>query len=238
MSMLVLQSKHEIDSARNDLRRMDVSFIDSLPRRLLRRLKLVSGIAVGDYIKSWDVLRTLEFIERCVEKKEPILDIGCYACEILPALHKRGYTQLVGVDLNPRIHKMPHGDGIRYEVSDFMKTRFPDASFRAITSISVIEHGFKQTPLLREMARLLSPGGYLIASFDYWPDKIDTTGTQFFGMDWQIFSKHDVLSLIESAASYGLAPFGSVATHANEKTVHCAGKRYTFAWLALRKTPT
>jgi SAM-dependent methyltransferase len=236
MAMEVLQNRLQIVNARQELVKKGTSFVDSPLQALLRRIRLVDGVAVGDEVKSWDVLSTLKFIEDHVHKHEPILDIGCYASEVLLALHKLGYSDLTGVDLNPKIRRMPHQDSIRYEVADFTRTTFERASFRAITSISVIEHGFHQQILLEEMARLLTPAGYFIASFDYWPVKIDTTGTSFFGMDWQIFSKQDVADFVEEAAKYGLVPIGDLMNEGAERVINCAGKQYTFAWLVLHKS--
>ena len=147
------------------------------------------------------------------------------------------YTNLTGVDLNPRIKKMPFAGPIRYEVADFMATPFSDVSFGAITAISVIEHGFNSDRLLREISRLLRPGGYFIASFDYWPEKIDTTGTKIFGMDWTIFSREEVLDLVSRAKGYGLEPVGDIALDAGDRVIHWGGKEYTFGWMTLRKTP-
>jgi SAM-dependent methyltransferase len=147
-----------------------------------------------------------------------------------------GYANLTGVDLNPDIRYMPYADNIRYVVSDFMHTPFENGSFEVITSTSVIEHGFNGQALLLEMSRLLRPGGYFIASFDYWPEKIDTTGIPFFGMDWKIFSKQEVLAFIQEAAAYQLSPCGEVDLRAQEKPITCAKRSYTFAWLALRKS--
>ena len=202
---------------------------------LLRRYGLVRGVVLGDYLKSWDVLETLNFIEQHVKKNEPILDIGCYASEIIVTLHKSGYTNLTGADLNPDLKQMPCQGIIRYETANFMQTSFADASFKAITSISVIEHGFDGQGLLKEMSRLLQPGGYFIASFDYWPEKIDTTGIKFFGMDWKIFSKQDVADFIEQAAGYGLAPVGELHYEGEETPIECGGKKYTFGWLVLKR---
>lgn len=239
MVMEVLQDKLQINKARQELDKKGASHVDisdSRLKSLMRKIGLVSGVVMGDVVKSWDVLATVNFIESHVKKNEPILDIGCYCSEILASLHKVGYSNLTGADLNPNLSKMPYQDSIRYEVTDFMHTKFEDASFQAITSISVIEHDFNAQALLKEMSRLLMPGGYFIASFDYWPEKIDTTGTQFFGMDWKIFSKDEVAGFVNEAASYGFTPVGEMNYGGKDKPIDCAGKQYTFGWLALKKS--
>jgi hypothetical protein len=86
------------------------------------------------------------------------------------------------------------------------------------------------------MSRLLRPGGYFIASFDYWPDKVDTAGTEMFGMEWSILSQDEVLGLIEEARAHRFVPCGAIESTAAEKTIHYADRDYTFGWLALRKT--
>ena len=202
--MKVLQNKSKIGSSRQELIKKGASSIESSFRSLLRHYGLVGGIVLGDYLKSWDVLETLNFIDQHLQKNEPILDIGCYASEIIVALHKSGYTNLTGADLNPDLKRMPFQNVICYKNVNFMQTPFADASFKAITSISVIEHGFDSSALLSEMSRLLQPGGYFIASFDYWPEKIDTTGVKFFGMDWLIFSMQDVEDFIKQATGLSL----------------------------------
>lgn len=235
MSMDVLQDRSQIANARQELASKGVSFIEAPWRSIFRRFGIGRGVAVGDEVKSWDVLSTLKFLEKNVERNESILDIGCYASEVIVALHKLGYTRLTGIDLNPHLQRMPYHDSIRYEVADFMHTNFEDASFRAITSISVIEHGFQGQALLKEMSRLLKPGGYFIASFDYWPEKIDTTGVKFFDMDWLIFSKQNVAAFVEQAAGFGLRPVGAMKYDAKDKAIDCGGKQYTFAWMVLHK---
>lgn len=236
MTMQVLQSKLQITKARKELVSRGASLVESPLLSFSRRLGLARGIAVGDKVKSWDVLCTLKFIEQHLSRDSAILDIGCYASEVLVALHVLGYSNLAGADLNPNLKNMPFQEHIRYETSDFMHTKFADASFDAITSISVIEHGFDGQSLLNEMARLLKPGGYFMASFDYWPEKIDTTGTKFFGMDWKIFSEQEVEGFINEAQKYGLFPAGEIKYKAKDRPINCGGKRYTFGWLVLRKT--
>ncbi|PPC95361.1 MAG: hypothetical protein CTY33_01045 [Methylotenera sp.] len=235
MSMKVLKNNSQIESARKELINRGASCLESPFQTLLRRFRLHSGVKLGDKIKSWDVLETLKFLDQNIQKHDPVLDIGCYASEIIVALHKQGYTNLTGADLNPELNLMPGQGSIRYETTNFMHTPFPDASFKAITSISVIEHGFDAHALLKEMSRLLQSGGYFIASFDYWPEKIDTAGIKFFGMDWLIFSKDDVANFIQLANSYGFKAVGDFNANSEDTPIECGGKKYTFGWLVLEK---
>ncbi|MBU3547849.1 bifunctional 2-polyprenyl-6-hydroxyphenol methylase/3-demethylubiquinol 3-O-methyltransferase UbiG [Polynucleobacter sp. P1-05-14] len=235
MTMQVLQNEKQILTARHELEKKGASCLESRLLPFLRKYKLVGGVTLGDFLKSWDVLKTLEFIESNIQKGEPIIDFGSYASEILVALHKMGYSNLTGADLNPNLKKMPHQGAIKYEITNFLKTKFADNSFKAITSISVIEHGFNAAALLSEVSRLLQPGGYFIASFDYWPQKIDTTGITFFDMEWNIFSENEIIDFVEQAKSYGLTAEGEMSYSGQDAPIECGGKSYTFGWLVLKK---
>lgn len=202
---------------------------------LPRRLGLVRRVAVGDRIKSWDVLKTAQFFEKSVAKDTPVLDIGAYSSEILCVLHRLGYSALSGIDLNPDLHRMPYARSIHYELGNFLHTQYESGSFGAITAISVIEHGFDADALLHEVGRLLRPGGYFIASFDYWPDKIATEGILMFGMSWMIFSADEVQAFTERAQAYGFERASGLDRGVAERPISCEKRDYTFAWLALRK---
>ena len=238
MAIEVLQSNEQIRRARERLKERGLSCLGMQvgpPPNLWNRLRGRKQARMGDPVKSWDVLRTAEFLETAFPKSARILDIGAYCSEILCVLHRLGFRQLTGIDLDPGIAQMPFAGSIRYERGNFLQTPFPDRAFDVVTSISVIEHGFDASALLREISRLLSPGGAFIASFDYWPEKIDTRGTRFFGMDWRIFSREEVRTFLEEASGHGFEPAGPVALDAAERAIHCASCEYTFAWMALRK---
>lgn len=235
MCVEVLKSKTEIKTARRELRCRGLSFTSPLWKHLACKSGLSKAVDVGDELKSWDVLKTALFLENNVSKSSPILDIGAFASELPCILFKLHYSEVAGIDLNPDIKKMPYAEFVRYEVADFMHTPFQNESFDAITAISVIEHGFNSHGLLRELSRLLRPGGYFVASFDYWPDKINTDGISIFGMDWKIFSALEVNAFLQEAATYDLAPCGEVDLTGGSKAISCGHKDYTFAWLALRK---
>jgi SAM-dependent methyltransferase len=231
----VLQSKEQFHEARRELRAAHRSALEPAAIRALRRWNLVPGLQVGDYIKSWDVARTLQLIEERLPRDAPVLDLGAFCSEVPVSLAKMGYTAVHGIDLNPKVRDMPYARQVRYSTGDFTNTAFADASFDAITAISVIEHGYEPERLLAEISRLLRRGGLFIASFDYWPHKVDVGATKFFDLSWLIFSEDDFHSLLEVAARYGLRPLGDLKPSAHEKAIHCAGFDYTFAWAVLQK---
>jgi SAM-dependent methyltransferase len=236
MCVEVLKSKTDIKLARRELNQRKLSFTNPWWKCIARKPGLSGTIDVGDQVKSWDVLKTVHFIERNMPRSASILDMGAFASELPCILHKLNYSNLVGVDLNPDIRKMPYANSVRYEVSDFMNTPFANESFDVITAISVIEHGFKSQALLRELSRLLRPGGCFVASFDYWPEKIRSEGIMIFGMEWRIFSAQEVRIFIQEAKEYGLIPWGAIDLDSAERPVSCGERDYTFAWLVLRKS--
>jgi len=231
----VLKSRTDIELARQELNRRKLSFTSPWWKRLARKASVWNGMDVGDQLKSWDVLKTVHFIETNVPRSASFLDLGAFASELPCILHKLNYSEVVGVDLNPDIRNMPYARSVRYEVADFMHTPFASESFDVITAISVIEHGYNAQALLRELSRLLRPGGYFVASFDYWPEKIKSDGIMIFGMDWRIFSEHEVRSFVQEAQEYGLMLPGNLDLDSAERAISCAGRDYTFAWLVLRK---
>jgi SAM-dependent methyltransferase len=242
MTLQVLQSKADIAAARSAMENRGVSCLSievppqgSFFSRLFARRQKVQ---IGDFRKSWDVLCTADFVAQHLPKTARVLDFGAYNSEILPVLHRMGFTQLTGMDLNPGITGMPYADAIAWQVGDFLHAPFPDGSFDAITAISVIEHDFDADRLMREVSRLLAPGGCFLASFDYWPEKIPTDAIRIFDMSWIIFSRDDVNGMVERAAAYGLVPTGPLAFEAGERAIQFADRDYTFAWIVFRKSTT
>jgi SAM-dependent methyltransferase len=235
MSLAILKSRSEIISARRELIRRGLSFTRPRWKEVLRKFGIGEWLQIGDTLKSWDVLRTVEFVSQKISRTTAILDIGAFASEVPCILHRLGYTKLLGIDLDKKLSLMPSGKGLRYFIADFMRTPFKDGSFGAVTAISVIEHGYKPEGLLAEVSRLLMPGGHCIVSFDYWPDKIETGGKLIFGMAWMIFSERDVLEFIEKARIYGLTLTGEVDLKAVDRPIHCMQRDYTFGWVVLTK---
>lgn len=235
MSLRILQGHSMISSARRELENRRLSSVPRWPWRSILAILRLGRLFSGDYVKSWDVWQTAMLLEDHCDTTDAIVDFGAYKSEILEVLLRMGYTSLHGIDLNPALVSSPLRDRIQYTVGDFFATGFPDNSFAAVTSISAIEHGLDVGRLLREVARVLKPGGLFVCSTDYWPEKIDTSGVNVLGMPWTIFSERELAGVIEHAMSLGLRPLGDLNYKASEKVIRHAGRAYTFAWFALRK---
>lgn len=239
----VLPDRDALRSAADELRHRGwLDFGRSLnwsrPVSALRRL-LHRPTVDPNPIKSWDVLRVLQAVTETTTTASPILDLGSVACPVLPCLHGLGYRDLQGVDLDPLIRKMPFAEEIDYRAVDMTATPWPDSSFDAVTAVSVIEHGFDQGALLDEIARLLRPGGALIFSTDYWPQKISTEGKKLFGLDWRIFSAEEIEEFIDAARERKLYPVGDPSSALRpafakgKGPIPCKGMHYTFLYGAL-----
>src|SRR5258708_13615688 len=87
MSVEVLKSKAEIEKARLELRRRELSFTSPRWKRLACKMGISKAVDVGDELKSWDVLKTVHFMESNISRRAPILDIGAFAFDSPFFLH-------------------------------------------------------------------------------------------------------------------------------------------------------
>jgi ubiquinone/menaquinone biosynthesis C-methylase UbiE len=97
-----------------------------------------------------------------------ILDVGSGAGQILGHLLKRTHpqTRLVAFDLSPgmlrRARSRLHSNRPSYVSGDLTQLPFADNSFDCVTCGWVIEHLPDPRPGLRELSRVLEPGGRLL----------------------------------------------------------------------------
>jgi len=199
----------------------------------IRSLGLFSHI---DLPKNWDSLKALECILENTVTTSSILDAGSELYSvILQWLFLYGYKSLTGINLvfNRNLNRGP----VRYEYGDIVKTRFSDNAFSAVTCLSVIEHGVDLGAFFRESSRILKRGGTLVVSTDYYPEPIDTSGKEMFGAPLHIFSREEILSVIDMAGQSGLELTMSLDLDAQEKAVYWKDfdLEYTFLIFALRK---
>jgi SAM-dependent methyltransferase len=190
----------------------------------------------GTHHKNWDTLASLSAILRTTTPSARILDAGsAIRSKILPWLAAYGYTSLVGIDLSFR-SKLRVGD-ILYLPGDLTQTSFPDGHFDAVTCISVIEHGVDPARYFDEMWRILKPGGILITSTDYWPERLDTSGLDAWDAPWTIFDRTSLQQVVDTGKARGFLLEGPLALDAQAPVVSWRQRHYTFAYVAMRKPP-
>lgn len=189
--------------------------------------------------KNWDFLKALALLTDELDGDDPILDAGCGAFSVLLEwLDAAGHRNLHGCDY---VVERPGRVGrIEYSKQDLTATTYPDASFAAVTCLSVIEHNVDVERFLDEAHRLLRPGGLLIVSTDYWPEKIDTTGVRPFGDtlgETRIFDERELRAFVAAAQAGGFRPLTPMRYAAHERVVRwrLVPEPYTFAFMAFRK---
>jgi SAM-dependent methyltransferase len=69
----------------------------------------------------------------------------------------------------PRAKALLDAGRLRFLVRDAGELPFPDGSFDKIAAISALEHILDERPVVRELARVLAPGGRMVISVPYDP---------------------------------------------------------------------
>jgi SAM-dependent methyltransferase len=189
-----------------------------------------------DEPKNWDSLAALDCLLDNTNQRARILDAGAEKYSvILPWLALNGYKNLWGNNLV--FEKAEKQGPITFEYGDITQTKYEDEFFDAITCMSVVEHGVDIKTYLREMQRILKPGGVLITSTDYWEQPVDTTGKYQYGTQVHLFHADEIRTVIEDAKSIGFDITSEIDLTSDEKAVYWAAPNlhYTFIIFTLRK---
>ncbi len=186
--------------------------------------------------KNWETVQALPHL-----KDGALLDMGSDGSILLENAVKIGIKGIkVGVDLTYAEDKVLP-DGTNLIKGDLMNTNLEDEYFDTITCLSVVEHEVNFTKFATEVSRLLKSGGTLIVSFDFAPEKIDTSLTKLYDLSWNVLDKINVHELISELKYYGLALDGEIDWTLGEMVInetYCAptkGVAYTFGILKFIK---
>ena len=147
------------------MRRIDPDAIASHARR---RFRSEYDYALFEYYRSAKVFKVLE--QAGVAVGGSILDAGCGGGG-MPLSFAEEARQVVGIDLAPRFgdagHRLAAERGFKnlhFARADGQALPFPDASFDMVLSHAVIEHVADAALYMRELARVLKPGGTMYLS--------------------------------------------------------------------------
>ena len=147
------------------MRRIDSAIITS---HASRRFRSEYDYALFEYYRSAKVIRFLE--QAGVQIGGRILDAGCGGGGMPLSLAEEA-DQVIGIDLAPRFneagHRLAAEHGLRnlhFAQANGEALPFPDAAFDMVLSHAVIEHVADAPGYLRELARVLKPGGFMYLS--------------------------------------------------------------------------
>ena len=228
----------------------------------IKNLESINLSAHPDPVKSWDTWKIINFIKTNGKKDSNILDVGCNSSPVLPYLHKLGFENLFGCDLDleskrpiillkilsltgyrhykPVIELFENKDGFyNLEQQNLENTNYESNFFDFVTALSVIEHGINIEKFFTEMNRIMQMNGHLLLSTDFWPEKIQTNSNAYntTGFD-NIFSRNEIENLIKSAEKTGFKIFEPVDFEHKDKVVYWkkTRKKFTFIFLCFKKT--
>lgn len=150
----------------------------------------------GLYCKNWDLTKIIPYLD-----EGNILDMGCNDSFIL---HNCAALGLGGIRYGIDLIDTASIPGCKFFQGDLMHTPFESGLFKSLTCLSVVEHGVDFDALAKECSRLLSSGGKVFITFDYWDPKINTSTMRLYNLPWNILDKNEVNTLVDACAKHQL----------------------------------
>lgn len=149
-----------------------------------------------------------------------ILDIGCGTGVALPILAR--YGQVIGIDISPKaVELCPHsGDQYWAQLGDCYSLCIENDSVDAVVSMDMLEHLEYDTEALKEMYRVLMPGGILILAVPSMPSL--WSGHDVALGHYRRYDRKGLQTLVESIGFYTL------------ESRHIMGSLFPAAWIHRR----
>lgn len=212
---------------------------------LYRQAQRVNDIVLADRKNT-----ALDHLVRNVPAGGRILDAGCGAGLLSADLLERGFT-VHGVDVSQKM--LDHAartfaergfPSERYELSctDLLEARLPEASFDGIAALGFLQYQVDEPTALRELKRLLKPGGVLVVTG---PNSMRAKLTSFFGFAKTYYAMrrrlahplrkaapvalHPSIQLLHKISTHYYSPgrFRSLLRDAGFRVVACKGHGFS-----------
>ena len=163
---------------------------------------------------------TVDFDRLGVRDGTRVLDMGCGGGRHAYEAWRRGAT-VVALDMDEQelksvhyvVHEMneadelPHGRIGGPTRGDALALPFPDATFDCIITSEVLEHVWADATAIRELVRVLKPGGRMAVTVPTrWPERVCwALATEYHdrpGGHVRIYRQHELEQKLESAGLY------------------------------------
>jgi len=142
-----------------------------------------------------------------------VLDVGCGLGELADRLHREHGLDVVAIDLSPRMVELARERGVDARLGDIQELPFSDGEFDVVVANWVLYHVADIDGALREVTRVLAPGGHVLAA---------TVGEENMREVWELVGgPTSVERSFDSHSGKGLleAHFAHVERHDVESTL-------------------
>ncbi|MDQ3066117.1 MAG: class I SAM-dependent methyltransferase [Actinomycetota bacterium] len=92
------------------------------------------------------------------------LDVGCGMGELAERVQNELGVEVIAVDVSPRMVELTKARGVDARIADVQELPFEDQSFDVVAANWVLYHVPDLDRGVRELARVLQPGGHLVAA--------------------------------------------------------------------------
>ena len=150
------------------------------------------------------------------QRRPRVLDVGCATGALLAFLKGRNW-QVTGAEISPSAEYARDKRGLDVRRMSVEDCRFPDASFDVVLASHLIEHLNRPREFIREVARILCPGGYFLLT----TPNIDGFQARLFQSRWRgaifdhlyLFSVRTLKAMLkaEGFSTNGVCTWGGLA---------------------------
>lgn len=111
----------------------------------------------------------LELLFQTIAALEPmsVLEVGCGPGELSERISGELRASVVALDVSPRMVELARGRGVDARLGDAQALPFEDESFELTVAAWMLYHVPDVNRALGELARVLRPGGHLVAVTNY-----------------------------------------------------------------------
>jgi ubiquinone/menaquinone biosynthesis C-methylase UbiE len=103
------------------------------------------------------------------------LDVGCGCGELLLWLKKHGWSEAHGVEISKKAAALAKDHGLNVFCGEIADAHYPDNHFDYVSLIHVLEHMHDPMQTLKEVHRVIKPGGLLVVgvpNFESYENKV------------------------------------------------------------------
>jgi SAM-dependent methyltransferase len=130
--------------------------------------------------KGWLERRSVRNLRRYLAAPRRVLDVGCATGDLLLAIREAGNPNVVGVEVGTTAASVARDRGLDVHEAELDDVAFPDDSFDTAILSHTLEHVPDPLVTVREVRRILRPGGALIL----WLPNVESTEARVLGKHW------------------------------------------------------